>query len=140
VLRAARARPYAMTEDEMRAEICVGLGGHAAERMALAEVSIGAYTDLQQANAIARAMVQEYGMSRLGPRVVISERDAAPASEVRRARIDEEIDRILDEEKARADRLLREHRPLHDTLVKLLLEVKVLDAKAIGDIVKAKVA
>jgi cell division protease FtsH len=144
VLRAARARPYALTEDEMRAEICVGLGGHAAERIVLNEVSIGAYTDLQQANLIARAMVEEYGMSRLGARVVIDPPRGAPppplASDARRLRIDEEIDRILEEEKARADRLLREHRALHDALVALLLEKKILDAKAIGDVVKAKVA
>src|SRR5262249_52484886 len=58
VLRAARARPYAMTEEEMLAEICVGLGGHTAERLVLGEVSIGAYSDLQQANRLAASMVE----------------------------------------------------------------------------------
>jgi cell division protease FtsH len=62
VLRAARARPYAITEADMRADICVGLGGLCAERLVLGEVSIGAHTDLQQVNRIARAMVEEYGM------------------------------------------------------------------------------
>ena len=46
----------------MRADICVGLGGLCAERMLLGEVSIGAHTDLQQVNRIARAMVESYGM------------------------------------------------------------------------------
>ena len=50
VLRAARARPYAITAADMRADICVGLGGLCAERMVLGEVSIGAHTDLQQVN------------------------------------------------------------------------------------------
>ncbi|MFY0536113.1 hypothetical protein [Nannocystis pusilla] len=46
----------------MRADICVGLGGMCAERLVFGEVSIGAHTDLQQVNRIARAMVEEYGM------------------------------------------------------------------------------
>jgi cell division protease FtsH len=50
VMRAARTRPYTTTEDEMRADICVGLGGQTAERMVLGEVSVGAYADLQQCN------------------------------------------------------------------------------------------
>lgn len=142
VLRAARARPYAMTEDEMRAEICVGLGGHAAERLVFGEASIGAYTDLKQATQIARAMVEEYGMSAtLGPRVLL-EADlvgrGAEVSETRRARFDEEIDRILKEEQKRAEELLKENISLHEALVSLLLEKKILDAKALTSFLPQK--
>ena len=135
VLRAAKARPYVTTEDELRADICVLLGGQTAERLVLGEVSGGAYSDLQRANSVARAMVEQYGMSRaMGPRVVIEDelqRDAAIAPH-RRERMDAEVDAILREELARCERLLGEHAALHDALWRLLMEKKVLDATALS--------
>lgn len=129
VLRAARARPYAITAADMRADICVGLGGFCSERMIFGEVSIGAHTDLQQANRIARAMVEEYGMGEgTGVRVVLDEgRHGEPVSEARRAVIDREIAAILGAERERAEALLREHRPLLTALAETLLERKVLE-------------
>lgn len=135
VLRAARTRPYVTTEDEMRADICVGLGGQTAERMVLGEVSVGAYADLQQCNLIARAMVEEYGMSgTLGARVMLEDesgRDGTGASESRRVRIDAAIDEILRTEQARATALLEKHRDLLNALWTLLLEKKVLEGEAL---------
>ncbi len=134
VLRAARARPYAVTQAEMRADIAVGLGGYVAEKLVLADVSIGAYQDLQQANDIARAMVEEFGMSKtLGPRVVLAdERRLNSVGSDRRDRIDAAIDRIVAEELERAERVLTENRSLLDALVATLLEHKVLDAAQLG--------
>jgi cell division protease FtsH len=135
VLRAARQRPYAMTADEMRAEICVGLGGLTAERQVFGETSIGAYADLQQANQIARAMVEEYGMSEgLGARVVLEERGrggVGVVSDATRALIDDEIAEILRAESERAAQLLRENAALHDVLVKSLLEHKILEGETL---------
>jgi len=39
------------------------IGGRAAEEIVLGEVSTGAYSDLKQANGIARSMITKYGMS-----------------------------------------------------------------------------
>ncbi|MEZ4408702.1 MAG: AAA family ATPase [Polyangiales bacterium] len=143
VLRAARARPYITTADEMRADICVGLGGTTAERLVLGEVSVGAYQDLQQINAIARAMVESYGMSDdLGPRVMLEDelkREAtsgAGAAEARRARADQAIEKILREEQARAEAILSENLHLHEALYKLLLEKKVLDGGALQGLLR----
>ncbi len=129
VLRAARARPYAITAADMRADICVGLGGYCSEHMVFGEVSIGAHTDLQQANRIARAMVEEYGMGEAcGVRVVLDEgRSGEPVSERRRAAIDADIAGLLETERGRAERLLRENRPLLTALAETLLERKVLE-------------
>ncbi len=135
VLRAARTRPYVTTEDEMRADICVGLGGQTAERMMLGEVSVGAYADLQQCNLIARAMVEEYGMSgTLGARVMLEDesgRSGMGASEARRVRIDAAIDEILRAEQARATELLGKNRELLNALWTLLLEKKVLEGESL---------
>ncbi|MCA9637512.1 MAG: AAA family ATPase, partial [Myxococcales bacterium] len=128
VLRAARARPYAITAADMRADVCVGLGGYCAERLIFGDVSIGAHTDLQQANRIARAMVEEYGMgAETGVRVVIDEgRSGEAVSERRREVIDREVAAILDAERGRAARLLAEARPLLEALAAALMERKVL--------------
>ena len=119
----------------MRADICVGLGGQTAERMVLGEVSVGAYADLQQCNLIARAMVEEYGMSAtLGPRVMLEDesgRRGTGASEVRQVKIDEAIDAILTAEQQRATELLGTHRELLNALWTLLLEKKVLEGEAL---------
>jgi cell division protease FtsH len=140
VMRAARARPYTVTEDEMRADVCVCLGGQGAERLVLGEVSVGARGDLQQANAVARAMVEQYGMSRnLGARVVLDDEGARGergVSEARRLRVDEEIDQLLREETLRCERVLRDHQDLLTALYTLLLERKVLDAATIKTFAK----
>lgn len=130
VLRAARARPYAITAADMRADICVGLGGYEAERLTFGEVSIGAHTDLQQANRIARAMVEEYGMGAgTGLVVAIDEprHRGAPPSERRREAVDAEIAEILAHEQGRARALLADHAPLLRSLAEALLTRKVLD-------------
>ncbi len=137
VMRAARTRPYTTTDEEMRADICVGLGGQVAERLVLGEVSVGAYSDLQQANTIARAMVEQYGMSeRLGPRVVLDDeigrdRGGRGIAEARRTLLDAEVERILREEQSRCERVLMDNLSLHDALARLLLEKKVLDGGAL---------
>lgn len=131
VLRAARARPYAITGADMRADICVGLGGLCAERLVLGEVSIGAHTDLQQVNRIARAMVEEYAMgASTGVLVRLDEphhRHDVGVSERRRERVDVEIGQILEQEQTRASALLAANRSLLDSLVETLLTRKVLD-------------
>lgn len=134
VLRAAHARPYATTASELRAEICVGLGGIEAERLVFNDVSVGAYNDLQQATAVARAMAMGHGMlADLGLRVVLEgDPPTEQLSEHRRARADEAIDQLLAEERERARTLLAAHRGLHERLVALLLEHKVLNAAAIA--------
>ena len=133
VLRAVRSRPYTLTASEMRADICVGLGGLAAERMCFGEPSVGAQADLQSCLRISRAMVEEYGMD---AEVGVYVRDLDPradlASESRRAKIEAAIDRTLRTELARAESLLHEHRSLHEALVALLLEHKVLHGETLA--------
>lgn len=136
VLRTARARPYAMTEADIRADICVGLGGLAAEDAVFGETTVGARQDLVQATQLASALVEEFGMSRLGPRASMFDRRGrrAAESENRRAAVDAEVDRILSEERDRAKRLMQQHRALLDTLTDALLEHKVLEGTRLSEL------
>src|SRR5690606_15634952 len=58
---------FMMTEQELKDRIVGLLGGRVAEEIFLGEVSTGASNDFQRATGIARKMVMEFGMSKLGP-------------------------------------------------------------------------
>ncbi len=67
---------YLVTQSELESQIKVALGGTLAEELVFHEISNGATSDLEQASRIARSMVKEFGMSRLG-RVNFHERSGA---------------------------------------------------------------
>src|SRR5262249_7495379 len=66
VLRRPEDDRYLMTRSELESQIKVALGGTLAEELIYGEISNGATSDLQEASRIARSMVMEFGMSRLG--------------------------------------------------------------------------
>ncbi|MBI3954782.1 ATP-dependent zinc metalloprotease FtsH, partial [Candidatus Collierbacteria bacterium] len=98
---------YQQTESELKDQIAAILGGRAAEKIFFNELTGGAASDIEKATRIARAMVVDFGMSRLGPvsfgpmweaadwgRVMM---EPARVSETMQARVDEEITRLVDE-------------------------------------------
>ncbi len=124
VLRSARAQPYALNSADLRAEICVGLGGYVAEQLSLGRPSVGAQRDLRQATLIAEAMVLEYGMSPLG--LMTERKRESPAHQ---ARVDEAIEEILQEERRRAEEILKREQGAHQVLVERLLKEKILSGE-----------
>lgn len=57
---------HMLTKSELESRIKVCLGGTLAEELVYSEIANGAMNDLEHANMIARRMVKEFGMSRLG--------------------------------------------------------------------------
>ena len=57
---------YLMTQSELESRIQVLLAGTVAEELVFGDVSTGDQNDLERATEIARSMVMDYGMSRLG--------------------------------------------------------------------------
>ena len=57
---------YLVTQSELESRIQVFLAGTVAEELIFNDVSTGAQNDLERATELARSMVMEYGMSRLG--------------------------------------------------------------------------
>src|SRR5207237_9398578 len=55
------------TLDFLSTRIAVSMGGRIAEEIFLNQVSTGASNDIEQATEMARKMVCEWGMSKLGP-------------------------------------------------------------------------
>jgi cell division protease FtsH len=55
------------TKSYLMEQIAVMLGGRAAENLVFKEMTTGASDDINKATEVARAMVEEFGMSDLGP-------------------------------------------------------------------------
>ena len=127
VMQAVKERRYITTKAELLDDLCVLLAGQAAEVMVLEDVSVGAWSDLQRATEICRMMVEELGMSALGPRNFHQGGARTALSEQASARIDAEIDGILAAARQRTDALLREHRGRLDALASLLIAKKEAD-------------
>ncbi len=129
---------YLVTQSELESQIKVALGGTLAEEMVYREISNGATSDLEQASHIARSMVKEFGMSRLG-RVNFQERSGAlflnrTGTDVERGysertarEIDVEVRRIIDEATADVRELLRTRRPALEVIAQRLIEKEVMD-------------
>ena len=119
--------------------LTIRLGGRAAERLVLGEMSSGASNDLAGATQLATRMVREFGMSpRLGP-VGFSEdgpqylgaqqlTTRQYAEETQRV-IDEEVTRLLKEADVRAGALLESRRDALEEVVALLLERETIDGE-----------
>jgi cell division protease FtsH len=131
---------YYMSKSEMMDEIVHLLGGRAAEKLVLNDISTGAQNDIERATNIARKMVTEYGMSdRLGPMTfgtkseeVFLGRDLGRTrnySEEVAAEIDREIRRIIEEAYQKAESLLRDNIEKLHRVAKALMEKEKLNGE-----------
>jgi len=129
------------TKSDLLDKIVGLLGGRVAEELVLGDISTGAHNDFQRATAIARSMITEYGMSRLGPmqfgksqgqvflgRDYGSERNY---SDKIAYEIDLEMQNIINECYQRCKEILTKHRDQLDLIANTLLRVETLDADQI---------
>ena len=124
---------------QLRAEIMVAFGGMIAEKMKYGEAETGVSSDLQKASDVARKMVIHFGMSSLGPvsfATLVSRGfgDASRLSDQMAARIDAEVEKILTECYAEADRVMRANEDKLTVLSKALLEAETLQADEVYSI------
>ena len=138
------------TRDELFARMVFAMGGRSAEELVFGAPTTGASNDIEQATKIARAMVTEYGMtSTLGP-VKYGQEQGDPFSgrgsggsleysPAVAAKIDEEMQMLLDEAHKVAYTTLERYRDELDNLASKLLEKETLrrgDLEAIFDTVE----
>ena len=128
------------TREEMKETIRILLGGRAAEKIILGDISTGASNDIERASDTARKMVTRYGMSdKLGPitfgtahEEVFIGRDFNQArnySEDVAIQIDEEVHSIISSAYQDCIRLLQENIDKLHVIAKALLEFEKLDGK-----------
>lgn len=122
---------YLYNTDQLTDQICMTLGGRAAEDIFFGKISTGASNDLQQITKIAYSMITVYGMNeKLGN---ISFYDPAqenyftkPYSEETGKMIDDEVRKLIDNAYSKTKQLLTEKKSDVEKLAKELLVKEVL--------------
>jgi len=131
------------------AMLCHLLGGRAAEKTVLREMTTGAGNDLERATQLARKMVCEWGMSeRMGPLTfgkideeIFLGREMGlhrNFSEQTAQLIDEEIRTLVTRAEARAEQILRDHLDQLHRLAQALLEREILDGEEIDQLLNGE--
>jgi len=110
-------------------QIALLLGGRAAEQILLSTMTAGASNDIERAVEIARKMVSEFGMSRLGP-IHLGNSDQ-PHSQSLLDRIEEATNELINNQLERACEIVNDERESIGRLVEMLMERDTLDAEEI---------
>ncbi len=127
--------------------ICKAMGGRVSEKIVFGHVNSGAANDLEQATAIARRMVREWGMSdRVGPMAWSSQQhvflgedlmtNGREYSDDTAKLLDEEIARILTDQEQRATDLLLKHRRGLELVADALLEHETIDGREVARLIQ----
>lgn len=123
-------------EDHILDELCSLLGGRAAEQLFLEQTSTGALNDLERATKQAYAMVAYYGMSDKLKDVSFYDSTGRydygftkPYSDKTAATIDQETQRIIADQMARAKQILTDHAEGHHQIAQLLIEREVITSE-----------
>ena len=128
---------YYMTKTDMETQIMHLLGGRAAEKLVLKDVSTGASNDLERATTIARNMITKYGMSeKIGP-INYSDSDEVflgkdftsrkNFSESLASEIDKEIKMVMETAFEKTEQILKEHMDELERVALALLELETID-------------
>ncbi len=141
---------YYQTKGEMIDNILVLLGGRAAEKIKLDDISTGASNDIERATKIARQMVTKFGMSdNLGPINLGSEHDEVfigrdfvqnkGLSEKLASEIDDEVRNIIDTAYAKCIKMLQDAEDKLELVTRALMEKEKLTSEEFEAIYSGKV-
>ncbi len=136
------------TREYLETRLATAYGGRVAEEVFLNQMSTGAGSDIETATDLARRMVCEYGMSRLGPltfgkkeeqiflgREIAQHRDF---SEETARQIDLEVRRLIDEAYQSAHTIIEANQdPMH-RIAAALLERETIDAEEVRMLIEGQ--
>jgi cell division protease FtsH len=135
--------------DYLLTRIAVMLGGRTAEEIAIGDITTGAENDLAEATRLARRMITRWGMGALGLMTISSDEEqpflgyelsqGRTVSEETSARIDRDVQRVLNEQHERAKKILTDARDKLDQLVSTLLREETVDQKELTKILGPRV-
>ena len=136
---------YSMDKERILSTIAVLFGGRIAEEVFMHQMTTGASNDFQRATELARRMVTQWGMSDVLGTMVYGEEEGEvflgrsvtthkSVSEATMQKVDAEIRRIVDEQYARARKIIEDNRDKIEAMTKALLEWETIDAEQIDDI------
>jgi cell division protease FtsH len=135
---------YNYSHTYLMVRLAVMLGGRTAEEVVFGDVTTGAENDLIEATRLARRMVTRWGMGTLGVAAFQIDEEhpflgydltrGRAYSEATAARIDQDVQRLLDDCHENVRRLLSGTRKQLDQLTEALLQEETLDQKALTSI------
>jgi cell division protease FtsH len=134
-------------KDQLESELSVAFGGRVAEEIIFNRISTGAAADIKQATALAQRMIRNWGMSQKlgllsfdqGDEQVFLGREIAQHrdySEETARKIDEEINRLIDDAYQRAHKVLEENTDILHNLAELLLEKETVMGAELDGIIR----
>ncbi|MFK8112825.1 MAG: ATP-dependent zinc metalloprotease FtsH [Rubripirellula sp.] len=139
---------YLMTKSELESNMKVLLAGTLTEEMIFQDISTGASNDLERCTEIARSMVMEYGMSRLG-RINFRRNTRSPFlaggggdgfqmmhSEEMAKLIDKEVARIVEDALVQTREILEQRREVLEMVTQRLLEVESIDSDELTRVIE----
>ncbi|HEY5384897.1 MAG TPA: ATP-dependent zinc metalloprotease FtsH [Acidimicrobiales bacterium] len=131
--------------DYIEDSLCVRMGGRVAELLVYGDLSTGAANDLVGNTELARKMVREWGMSdAIGPMAWGSAGQVFLGEDLMHTRdysentskiIDDEVERILRVEEARALDVLSKHRGGLNAIARALLDNEIIDGAEVARLV-----
>ena len=139
---------HTVTKDYLETRLATLMGGRCAEEIFLKKMTTGAGNDIERATELARKMVCEYGMSRLGPMTYgKKEQEVFLGREIGQHRdfsddtakqIDAEVRSFVDSGYSSAYSLLESNQEIMHRMAIALLERETLDASEIKLIIEGK--
>ena len=123
---------YLYRTEQLFDEMCMTLGGRAAEDVIFGKISTGALSDLERVTKLAYSMVTMYGMNdRIGNVSYYDSKQSdyaftKPYSESTSQAIDEEVRKLIDQAYQFVKQMLLEKRDKLEILAKELLEKEIL--------------
>jgi cell division protease FtsH len=131
---------YLMTKAELESNMKVLLAGTLTEELIFQDISTGAQNDLERCTEVARSMVMDYGMSRMG-RINYRRSSRSPFlaggggdgfqmmhSEEMAKLIDKEVARIIEDALTQTREILEQRREVLEAITQRLLEVESIDS------------
>lgn len=139
---------FLVTKGELESNMKVLLAGTLTEEMIFQDISTGAQNDLERCTEVARGMVMDYGMSRLG-RINFRRNSRAPFlsgggadsyqmmhSEEMAKLIDKEVNRIIEDALSQTREILEQRREVLEAVTQRLLEIESINHEELTKLIE----
>ena len=139
---------FLVTKGELESNMKVLLAGTLTEEMIFQDISTGAQNDLERCTEVARGMVMDYGMSRLG-RINFRKSSRSPFlaggggegyqmmhSEEMAKLIDKEVARIIEDALSQTREILEQRREVLEAVTQRLLEIESIDNDELSQLIE----
>jgi cell division protease FtsH len=133
------------SKTEFLGEMATLLGGQCAEKIFFNEITTGASNDLKRCSDLARRLVKEYGMSKMGP-ISYGEKEemvflGKEISEQRNysekvaAEIDNEVEKFVKEAQKKAIAIISKNKKILERVARTLIEKETIEKEAFANLI-----